>query len=214
MKLFSFNILAIAAISALSMSSCINSQEAYEKAKLSGFVANQTKDILAKTPAPTVDLTPVEAKIKNVDVRVDALDANNKKGQEMVVKLEEKLKAIESLEKESKAEFERSNTSVVFFNTGSAMLSDATMQDLYRWKSGIDKAPSSYSYTINVNASADKTGPQTLNDRLRIKRAETVKTFLIDALGVKSTINIVTDQAAFSKMNLVDRRAIISVTVK
>jgi outer membrane protein OmpA-like peptidoglycan-associated protein len=195
------------------MSSCINSQEAYEKAKLSGFVANQTKDILAKNP-PVADLSPVEAKIKNVDVRVDALDASNKKGQELVVKLEEKLKAIENLEKETKSEFERSNTSVVFFNTGSAMLSAASMQELYRWKSGIDKAPSSYSYTINVNASADKTGPQSINDRLRIKRAETVKTFLIDALGVKSNINIVTDQAAFSKMNLVDRRAIISVTVK
>jgi outer membrane protein OmpA-like peptidoglycan-associated protein len=191
MKLFSFNILALAAISALSMSSCINSQEAYEKAKLSGFVANQTKDILAKNP-PVVDLSPVEAKIKTVDVRVDALDASNKKGQELVVKLEEKLKAIENLEKESKSEFERSNTSVVFFNTGSAMLSAASMQELYRWKSGIDKAPSSYSYTINVNASADKTGPQSINDRLRIKRAETVKTFLIDALGVKSNINIVT----------------------
>ena len=213
MKIFSFNILALAAIGALSMSSCINSQEAYEKAKLSGFVANQTKDILAKNP-PQVDLTPVEAKIKNVDVRVDALDASNKKGQELVVKLEEKLKAIENLEKESKSEFERSNTSVVFFNTGSAMLSAASMQELYRWKSGIDKAPSSYSYTINVNASADKTGPQSINDRLRIKRAETVKTFLIDALGVKTNINIVTNQAAFSKMNLVDRRAIISVTVK
>jgi outer membrane protein OmpA-like peptidoglycan-associated protein len=196
------------------MSSCINSQEAYEKAKLSGFVANQTKDILAKTPAPVVDLSPVEAKIKTVDVRVDALDASNKKGQELVVKLEEKLKAIENLEKESKSEFERSNTSVVFFNTGSAMLSAASMQELYRWKSGIDKAPSSYSYTINVNASADKTGPQSINDRLRIKRAETVKTFLVDALGVKSNINIVTDQAVFSKMNLVDRRAVISVTVK
>ena len=214
MKIFSFNILALAAISALSMSSCINSQEAYEKAKLSGFVANQTKDILAKNPPPQVDLTPVEAKIKNVDVRVDALDASNKKGQELVVKLEEKLKAIENLEKESKSEFERSNTSIVFFNTGSAMLSAATMQELYRWKSGIDKAPSSYSYTINVNASADKTGPQSINDRLRIKRAETVKTFLIDALGVKTNINIVTNQEAFSKMNLVDRRAIISVTVK
>lgn len=214
MKIFSFNILVIAALSALGMSSCINSQEAYEKAKLSGFVANQTKDILAKNPPPQVDLTPVEAKIKNVDVRVDALDASNKKGQELVVKLEEKLKAIENLEKESKSEFERSNTSVVFFNTGSAMLSATTMQELYRWKSGIDKAPSSYIYTINVNASADKTGPQDLNDRLRIKRAETVKTFLIDALGVKTNINIVTNQAAFSKMNLVDRRAIISVTVK
>ena len=213
MKLFSFNILALAAIGALSMSSCINSQEAYEKAKLSGFVANQTKDILAKNP-PVVDLSPVEAKIKTVDVRVDALDASNKKGQELVVKLEEKLKAIENLEKESKSEFERSNTSVVFFNTGSAMLSAASMQELYRWKSGIDKAPSSYSYTINVNASADKTGPQSINDRLRIKRAETVKTFLVDALGVKSNINIVTDQAVFSKMNLVDRRAVISVTVK
>ena len=213
MKLFSFNILALAAIGALSMSSCINSQEAYEKAKLSGFVANQTKDILAKNP-PVVDLSPVEAKIKTVDVRVDALDASNKKGQELVVKLEEKLKAIENLEKESKSEFERSNTSVVFFNTGSAMLSAASMQELYRWKSGIDKAPSSYSYTINVNASADKTGPQSINDRLRIKRAESVKTFLIDALGVKSNINIVTDQAVFSKMNLVDRRAVISVTVK
>ena len=173
------------------MSSCINSQEAYEKAKLSGFVAEQTKDILSKNP-PKADLSTVETQIKTVDMRVDALDANNKKAQEVVNKLEDKLKTIESLEKESKAEFERSNTSVVFFNTGSAMLSAASMQELYRWKSGIDKAPSSYNYTINVNASADKTGPQSVNDRLRVRRAEAVKKFLVDALGVKAGINIVT----------------------
>lgn len=213
MKIFSLNIVTLAAIGAISMSSCINSQEAYEKSKLSGFVAEQTKDILAKNP-PKVDLAPVETKIKAVDMRVDALDANNKKAQEVVNKLEDKLKAIENLEKESKSEFERSNTSVVFFNTGSAMLSAASMQELYRWKSGIDKAPSSYNYTININASADKTGPQSINDRLRVRRAEAVKKFLVDALGVKATINVVTNQEAFSKTYLLDRRAIISVSVK
>jgi outer membrane protein OmpA-like peptidoglycan-associated protein len=213
MKIFSLNIITVAAIGAISMSSCINSQEAYEKSKLSGFVAEQTKDILAKNP-PKADLSPVETKIKAVDMRVDALDLNNKKAQEVVNKLEDKLKTIENLEKESKAEFERSNTSVVFFNTGSAMLSAASMQELYRWKSGIDKAPSSYNYTINVNASADKTGPQSVNDRLRVRRAEAVKKFLVEALGVKANINVVTNQDAFSKTYLLDRRAIISVSVK
>ena len=213
MKVFSLNIITLAAIGAVSMSSCINSQEAYEKAKLSGFVAEQTKDILSKNP-PKADLSTVETQIKTVDMRVDAIDANNKKAQEVVNKLEDKLKTIESLEKESKAEFERSNTSVVFFNTGSAMLSAASMQELYRWKSGIDKAPSSYNYTINVNASADKTGPQSVNDRLRVRRAEAVKKFLVDALGVKAGINVVTNQESFSRTYLLDRRAIISVSVK
>ncbi len=213
MKIFSLNIITLAALGAISMSSCINSQEAYEKSKLSGFVAEQTKDILAKNP-PKADLSPVETQIKAVDMRVDALDANNKKAQEVVNKLEDKLKTIENLEKESKSEFERSNTSVVFFNTGSAMLSAASMQELYRWKSGIDKAPSSYNYTININASADKTGPQSINDRLRVRRAEAVKKFLVEALGVKANINVVTNQEAFSKTYLLDRRAIISVSVK
>jgi len=213
MKIFSLNIITLAALGAISMSSCINSKEAYEKSKLSGFVAEQTKDILAKNP-PKVDLSPVEQKISAVDMRVNALDANNKKAQEVVSKLEDKLKTIENLEKESKSEFERSNTSVVFFNTGSAMLSAASMQELYRWKSGIDKAPTGYNYTVNINASADKSGPQYVNDRLRTRRAEAVKKFLVDALGVKATINLVTNQDAFSKTYLLDRRAIISVSVK
>jgi outer membrane protein OmpA-like peptidoglycan-associated protein len=213
MKVFSLNIITLAALGAISMSSCINSQEAYEKAKLSGFVAEQTKDILAKNP-PKVDLAPVETKINAVDMRVDALDANNKKAQEVVNKLEDKLKTIENLEKESKSEFERSNTSVVFFNTGSAVLSAASMQELYRWKSGIDKAPTGYTYTININASADKSGPQYVNNRLRARRAEAVKKFLVDALGVKAGINVVTNQESFSRTYLLDRRAIISVSVK
>lgn len=213
MKTFSLNIITLAAVGAISMSSCINSQEAYEKSKLSGFVAEQTKDILAKNP-PKPDLTPVETKIQAVDMRVDALDANNKKAQEVVNKLEDKLKTIENLEKESKSEFERSNTSVVFFNTGSAMLSAASMQELYRWKSGIDKAPSTYTYTININASADKSGPQYVNDRLRVRRAEAVKKFLVESLGVKASINVVTNQEAFSKTYLLDRRAIVSISVK
>lgn len=213
MKIFSLNIVALAVVGAISMSSCINSQEAYEKSKLSGFIAEQTKDILSKNP-PKPDLTPVETKIQGVEMRVDALDANNKKAQEVVNNLEEKLKTIENLEKESKAEFERSNTSVVFFNTGSAMLSAASMQELYRWKSGIDKAPSTYSYTININASADKSGPQYVNDRLRVRRAEAVKKFLVESLGVKANINVVTNQEAFSKTYLLDRRAIVSISVK
>ena len=213
MKIFSLNIVALAVVGAISMSSCINSQEAYEKSKLSGFIAEQTKDILAKNP-PKPDLTPIETKIQGVEMRVDALDANNKKAQEVVNNLEEKLKTIENLEKESKAEFERSNTSVVFFNTGSAMLSAASMQELYRWKSGIDKAPSTYTYTININASADKSGPQYVNDRLRVRRAEAVKKFLVESLGVKANINVVTNQEAFSKTYLLDRRAIVSISVK
>jgi outer membrane protein OmpA-like peptidoglycan-associated protein len=213
MKIFSLNIISFAAIGALSMSSCINSQEAYEKSKLSGFVANQTKDILAKNP-PKVDLAPVDSKIKAVEMRIDAMDANNKKAQEAVVKLEEKIKAIENLEKESKSEFERSNTSVVFFTTGSSMLSAAAMQELYRWKSGIEKAPTGYNYTININASADKTGPQSVNDRLRVRRAEAVKNFMIEALGVKANINVVTNQESQSKTLLLDRRAVVSISVK
>lgn len=213
MKIFSLNIISFAAIGALSMSSCINSQEAYEKSKLSGFVANQTKDIMAKNGVKA-DMAPVESKIKAVEMRIDAMDANNKKAQEAVVKLEEKIKAIENLEKESKSEFERSNTSVVFFTTGSSMLSAAAMQELYRWKSGIEKAPTGYNYTININASADKTGPQSVNDRLRVRRAEAVKNFMIEALGVKANINVVTNQESQSKTLLLDRRAVVSISVK
>lgn len=213
MKIFSLNIITLATIGAISMSSCINSQEAYEKSKLSGFVAEQTKDIIIKnTPKP--DLTPVETKIQAVEMRVDALDADNKNAQEVLNKLEDKLKTIENLEKESKTEFERSNTSVVFFNSGSSMLSATSMQELYRWKSSIDKAPSTYTYTININASADKSGPQYVNDRLRVRRAEAVKKFLVESLGVKANVNVVTNQEAFSKTYLLDRRAIVSVSVK
>ena len=64
------------AVGSIAFTSCINSQEAYEKAALSGFVASQTKDIVEKNK---VDLTPVQKEIKSVDMKVEALDADNKK---------------------------------------------------------------------------------------------------------------------------------------
>ena len=110
--------------------SCINSREAYDKSKLSGFVANQTTDLIVKNQK-TTDNSGIEKKLSEVETRVNALDANNEKAAKLVAELEKKMDDLETLEKESKAEFERSNNAVVFFELGSAQLSTSGMQELY-----------------------------------------------------------------------------------
>ncbi len=211
MKSLNLKTFGLFAIGSLTFTSCINSQEAYEKAKLSGFVAAQTKDIVDKNK---VDISPVENKVKAVEMKVEALDADNEKVQKTLSDLEKSMETVAKLEKESKSEFERSNTAVVFFNTGNAYLSATSMQELYRWKSRLDQASSSYKYVININASADKSGRKYLNDRLRQRRANAVKNFLTDVLGSSAEFKINTEQTGHAKRYLLDRRAVVSVSVK
>ena len=213
MKIISIKNIAYLLLGSYLMTSCISSQEAYDKSKLSGYVGTQTKDILAKNP-PVANTSAVEKRIDEVEVKVNTVDANNKKAAEMVSNLEKKLSEIEALEKEQIAEFERSNNAVVFFEVNSAKLSTSAMQELYRWKSSIDKSKTSQNYAVSVFASADKTGSAKTNDKLREKRAESVRDFLVNVLGVKESVSVTTNQPSFSKENDVDRRAVISVTVK
>ena len=70
MKSLNIKTFGLLAIGSIAFTSCINSQEAYEKAALSGFVASQTKDIVEKNK---VDLTPVQKEIKSVDMKVEAI---------------------------------------------------------------------------------------------------------------------------------------------
>ena len=211
MKSLNIKIFGLLALGSVAFTSCINSQEAYEKAKLSGFVAAQTKDIVEKNKT---DIAPLESKVKSVDMKVEALDVDNKKVKATISELEKTMETVAKLEKESKSEFERSNTAVVFFNTGSAALSASSMQELYRWKSRLDQASSSYKYVININASADKSGPKYVNDRLRQRRANAVKDFLTGVLGSNAEFKINTDQNGHGKRYLLDRRAVVSVSVK
>jgi outer membrane protein OmpA-like peptidoglycan-associated protein len=213
MKIISVKNVAYLLLGSYLMTSCISSQEAYDKSKLSGYVGTQTKDILAKNP-PVANTSAVEKRIDEVEVKVNTVDANNKKAAEIVANLEKKLSEIEAIEKEQIAEFERSNNAVVFFEVNSAKLSTSAMQELYRWKSSIDKSKTSQKYAVSVYASADKTGSVKTNDKLRQKRAESVRDFLVNVLGVKESVSVTTNQPAFSKENDVDRRAVISVTVK
>ncbi len=208
----SFKSWAILFGGAMFFTSCINSKEAYDKSKLSGFVANQTTDLIAKNQK-TTDNSGIEKKLSEVETRVNALDANNEKAAKLVAELEKKMDDLETLEKESKAEFERSNNAVVFFELGSAQLTTSGMQELYRWKSALDKSKSSYSYSVNLFASADKTGNAKVNDKLRAKRADAVKNFLVNVLGVTAPIQVTTTQPTFSKENTVDRRVMVSITI-
>jgi outer membrane protein OmpA-like peptidoglycan-associated protein len=213
MKIISVKNVAYLLLGSYLMTSCISSQEAYDKSKLSGYVGTQTKDILAKNP-PVANTSAVEKRIDEVEVKVNTVDANNKKAAEIVANLEKKLSEIETIEKEQIAEFERSNNAVVFFDVNSAKLSTSAMQELYRWKSSIDNSKTSQNYAVSVFASADKTGSAKTNDKLREKRAESVRDFLVNVLGVKESVSVTTNQPSFSKENDVDRRAVISVTVK
>lgn len=213
MKLLSIKALAGIAVASSLFAGCINSKEAYEKSKLSGFVADQTKDLIKKNPPP-IDFSPVEKRLDEIEPTVQALDEQSKKTEEVINKLETSLATIEKLEKESKSEFERSNTSVIFFNSGSAYLGASSMQELYRWKSGVDQAKSVYNYSVEIYASADKTGSEYVNKRLRERRANEVKKFLVDVLGITAPVNITTEQPSHSKRLLVDRRVVVSVKCK
>ncbi len=208
----SIKTLAILFGGAMTFTSCINSKEAYDKSKLSGFVANQTTDLISKNQK-TTDNSGIERKLSEVETRVNALDANNEKAAKLVAELEKKMDDLETLEKESKAEFERSNNAVVFFDLGSAKLSSSGMQELYRWKAAIDKSKSAYSFNVNLFSSADKTGNAKFNDKLRAERAQAVQNFLVNVLGVTAPIQVTTTQPAFSKENTVDRRVMVSITV-
>ena len=196
------------------LSSCISSQDAYNKSKLSGFVANQTNEIVKKSmPAPSKEDNSLEKTVQDHTEKIQALDADNAKAKQIMAGLDKQLNEIEAMEKEQAMEFERSNSSVVFFELGSAQLSTSAMQELYRWKSALDQGATHYTYTVSIFASADKSGNKRVNEKLRKDRANAVKNFVVNVLGVKASVNVVTEQPAFSKVNDVDRRAVLTVNV-
>ena len=199
-------------VGALLLSSCgIKTQEAYYKAPISGFVANQTSELIKKNAVPAVDYSKLDKLVAQHTEKISAIDADNSKAKEMVAKLEKQLDEIEALEKESKMEFERSNNSVVFFEIGSSKLSALGMQELYRWKSSLDQGATRYNFNVSVFASADKSGSKQGNAKLRADRANAVKNFIVNVLGYKGAISIVTDQLSFSKVNDIDRRVMVSI---
>lgn len=199
-------------VGALLLSSCgIKTQEAYYKAPISGFVANQTSELIKKNAVSAVDYANLDKLVAEHTEKIKAIDADNSKAKEMVSKLEKQLDEIEALEKESKMEFERSNNSVVFFEIGSSKLSALEMQELYRWKSSLDQGATRYNFNVSVFASADKSGSKLGNAKLRADRANAVKNFIVNVLGYKGAISIVTDQLAFSKVNDIDRRVMVSI---
>jgi hypothetical protein len=212
MKNKSSLIVAPILLGALLLSSCgISSQDAYNKAPLSGFVANQTTELIKKNTVSAPDNANLDKLVAEHTEKISAIDADNSKAKAMVAKLEKQLDEMDALEKESKMELERSNNSVVFFEVGSAKLSALGMQELYRWKSSLDQGATRYSFSVSVFASADKSGSKQGNAKLRADRANAVKNFIVTVLGYKGAINIVTEQPAFSKVNDIDRRVMVSI---
>lgn len=208
---FSLNVAPIL-VGALLLASCgISSQDAYNKAPLSGFVANQTTELIKKNTVPAADNANLDKLVAQHTEKISAIDADNSKAKEMVAKLEKQLDEMDALEKESKMEFERSNNSVVFFEVGSAKLSAMGMQELYRWKSSLDQGATHYNFNVSVFASADKSGSKQGNAKLRADRGNAVKNFIVNVLGYKGAIAIVTEQPAFSKVNDIDRRVMVSI---
>ncbi len=208
---FSLNVAPIL-VGALLLASCgITTQDAYYKAPLSGFVASQTTELIKKNAAPIADNSNLDKLVAEHTEKISAIDADNSKAKAMVAKLEKQLDEMEALEKESKMEFERSNNSVVFFEVGSAKLSALGMQELYRWKSSLDQGASHYNFNVSVFASADKSGSKQGNAKLRNDRANAVKNFIVNVLGYTGAISVVTEQPAFSKVNDIDRRVMVSI---
>lgn len=208
------NLLATIIFAALSFTGCIGSKEAYDKSKLSGFVATQTKQIIRdadEAKAPGVDLGKL---IQETSTEVKSLDAELEKAQAEIDKLEAKLVVVDNLEKEAKAEFERSNITSVFFALSSSQLTEDAMQTLYRWKLDLERANTKFNYSIIVYASADRTGSSKLNDKLRVARAESVKSFLVKLGANGSNIQVVTQQPPYNAIENLDRRAVVGVVVK
>ena len=194
----------------------ISSKDAYQKSKLSGFVADQTK-LLIDENNMKLDKGDggIGKAVEETKVKVAAIDADLTKSKAEIAVLEAKLEAVEALEKESKAEFERSNVTTVYFALNSSQLTNDGMQELYRWKVGADRSATSYDFNIVVYASADKTGSETANAKLRERRANAVKNFMSNSLGVPAAkIQIVTAQPAYTGTNNLDRRVVVGVVVK
>jgi outer membrane protein OmpA-like peptidoglycan-associated protein len=194
----------------------ISSKEAYQKSKLSGFVADQTQLMIEEN---NVKMNKgdggIGKMVEETKVKVAAIDADLAQSKAEIDALEAKLAAVEALEKESKAEFERSNVTTVFFALNSSQLTTDGMQELYRWKVGADRSATSYDFNIAVYASADKSGSDATNAKLRERRANAVKNFLVNSLGVSAAkVQIVTTQPAYTGANNLDRRVVVGVVVK
>jgi outer membrane protein OmpA-like peptidoglycan-associated protein len=194
----------------------ISSKEAYQKSKLSGFVADQTQLMIEEN---NVKMNKgdggIGKMVEETKVKVAAIDADLAQSKAEIDALEAKLAAVEALEKESKAEFERSNVTTVFFALNSSQLTTDGMQELYRWKVGADRSATSYDFNIAVYASADKSGSDATNAKLRERRANAVKNFLVNSLGVSAAkVQIVTTQPAYTGTNNLDRRVVVGVVVK
>ena len=94
----------------------IKSKDAYQKSKLSGFVADQTQLMIEENNVKTNKGDGGIGKVvEETKVKVAAIDADLAQSKAEIDALEAKLAAVEALEKESKAEFERSNVTTVFF---------------------------------------------------------------------------------------------------
>jgi outer membrane protein OmpA-like peptidoglycan-associated protein len=194
----------------------ISSKQAYQKSKLSGFVADQTQLMIEEN---NVKMNKgdggIGKMVEETKVKVPAIDADLAQSKAEIDALEAKLAAVEALEKESKAEFERSNVTTVFFALNSSQLTTDGMQELYRWKVGADRSATSYDFNIVVYASADKSGSDATNAKLRERRANAVKNFLVNSLGVSAAkVQIVTTQPAYTGTNNLDRRVVVGVVVK
>jgi outer membrane protein OmpA-like peptidoglycan-associated protein len=194
----------------------ISSKQAYQKSKLSGFVADQTQLMIEEN---NVKMNKgdggIGKMVEETKVKVAAIDADLAQSKAEIDALEAKLAAVEALEKESKAEFERSNVTTVFFALNSSQLTTDGMQELYRWKVGADRSATSYDFNIAVYASADKSGSDATNAKLRERRANAVKNFLVNSLGVSAAkVQIVTTQPAYTGANNLDRRVVVGVVVK
>ena len=173
----------------------IKSKEAYQKSPLSGFVADQTQLMIEEN----------NVKMNKGDVGIG----------KVVEETKVKVAAIDADLAQSKAEFERSNVTTLFFALNSSQLTTDGMQELYRWKVGADRSATAYDYTIVIYASADKTGSDVTNAKLRERRANTVKNFMVNSLGVNAAkIQIVTTQPAYTGTNNLDRRVVVGVVVK
>ncbi len=208
------NLFLAIAIFASVFTSCIGSKEAYDKSKLSGFVATQTKQIIrdaAEGSTPGVDMGKL---VQETNAEVKALDDKMNQVNAEIKRLESKIASTEKVEKEAKAEFERSNITSVFFALSSATLSEAAMQELYRWKLALERSNSQYNYSIVIYASADRTGSSKTNDVLRAKRADAVKSFLVKLGCNAGNIQVITSQPPYNAVENLDRRAVVGIIVK
>jgi outer membrane protein OmpA-like peptidoglycan-associated protein len=205
--------LAIAVLASV-FTGCIGSKEAYDKSKLSSFVATQTKQIIRDAAEGTTPGLDMGKLVQETSAEVKALDDKMNQANAEIKRLESKIASTEKVEKEAKAEFERSNITSVFFALSSSTLTESAMQELYRWKLALERSNSQYNYSIVVYASADRTGSSKTNDALRAKRADAVKSFLVKLGCNAANIQVITSQPPYNAVENLDRRAVIGISVK